>query len=173
MATTAQQPIVNVELVKEVPIPKKYSELALGFDCSSPVTIVLKPNIPQMIPLGFKLQMQPDTGFLIYARSSYGKLGMSCLSGAIDPDFTGELQACLVNTSLHDIVIEKNARFCQLIPIGRPEITFKKINKVKKLICFAMPITSKDVHTPNNFLNRLTQPTSEEALVAREYSNCG
>lgn len=108
---------LNVErIVKSVPLPKRKSAEAAGYDLfvHSPGVIPAKKQV--LVPLGIKIQLPERTYGRIASRSGLAsKHGIHVGAGVIDRDYRGEVMVLLYNLSDVDYHYMANDAIAQLI----------------------------------------------------------
>lgn len=103
-------------LSKNASLPVKCSELAAGFDLTSPCDCVVKAMDRQLVPTDIALCVPKGTYGRIAPRSGLAyKHGIDTLAGVIDGDYLGNVGVILYNTTKEDFVIKKGDRIAQLI----------------------------------------------------------
>ncbi len=105
---------------EDVPLPRKMSEAASGFDIHAAVTepVTLEPGQRRLIPAGFAMSMPPQLEAQIRPRSGLAlKHGITCLNtpGTIDSDYRGEVKVLLVNLGQEPFTISRNERIAQMV----------------------------------------------------------
>lgn len=105
---------------EDLPLPKKMSEAASGFDLFAAVTapVTLAPGETKLVPTGFSLAMPETIEAQIRPRSGLAlKKGITCLNspGTIDADYRGEVGVILINHGKEDFVIERGDRIAQMV----------------------------------------------------------
>ena len=90
-----------------------------------PITIL--PFETQFIPAGFAVHFDDPNYVLIMApRSGSGckkHITLGNTIGIIDSDYQGEIQMCVYNKRLEDLIIEPGDRICQMVLM--PKVTMK------------------------------------------------
>ena len=86
-----------------------------GYDVASRVTITVPAHTVVKIPLGFGIKL--PVGFManIYPRSGNSLKGLLPQLPPIDPGYTGEVHAILLNANSHDVTIEAGTKIGQLV----------------------------------------------------------
>ena len=117
----------------DIPLPKKMSEHAAGFDIAAAVreAVVLAVGDIRLIPCGFAMalpsgyeaQMRPRSGLA----SKHG-ISMINTPGTIDSDYRGEVHVPLVNHGRQPFTIERGMRIAQMVikkvpPVELVEVT--------------------------------------------------
>jgi dUTP pyrophosphatase len=101
-------------------IPERGSEFASGMDCFAdiPKAITLWAGQRTMIPLGFKVAMQPGYHMDIRPRSGLAlKHGITVLNspGLIDADYRGIVCAIMINHADESYEIQPGDKICQAV----------------------------------------------------------
>lgn len=127
----------NVQIAKlpgteDVPLPKRMSEQASGFDVFAAVTedVKLRPGERALIPTGFALAMPPELEAQIRPRSGLAlKHGITCLNtpGTIDADYRGEVKVLLVNLGQEPFTIRRNERIAQMVFQTVPAVRLEQV----------------------------------------------
>jgi dUTP pyrophosphatase len=125
-------------MIKVIPInasciPKKATADAVGFDVYPNIAgpVYLEPYRQRMVPLGFRLDFTESNGIfaMLVPRSGLGSkhgivLGNS--NGIIDPDFQGEVTACVWNRGAQTFpfLIEPGKAIAQMLflPYVSPDL---------------------------------------------------
>lgn len=107
----------NVErIVKSVPLPKRKSAHAAGYDLFVHSPGVIPAKKQALIPLGIKIHLPERTYGRIASRSGLAsKHGIHVGAGVIDYDYRGEIQVLLYNLSDVDYNYQANDAIAQLI----------------------------------------------------------
>lgn len=110
-----------------LPLPKKMSELASGFDLYAAVNeiVILQPGERRLIPAGFALGMPGGLEAQIRPRSGLAyKHGITTLNspGTIDADYRGEVHVLLMNLGASPFEIHRGERIAQMVFQLVPEI---------------------------------------------------
>ncbi|MBQ2946061.1 MAG: dUTP diphosphatase [Clostridia bacterium] len=119
--------IIEKENIAPVPLPKKQSEEAAGFDLSASIEkeITLAHGELAVIPTGIAVEMEKGYTGLLFGRSGLGvKHGIhpSNAVGVIDSDYRGEICVGLCNVSSSPYVIKPLDRVAQLVIIKTAEV---------------------------------------------------
>lgn len=104
-------------------IPERLSENAAGYDlraCLESDSIILHPNIVTTVPLGIAIQLEgyePSFAALYIRSGLSNKFQITLINGVgvIDMDYTGELKAGLLNTSIEPYKLNHGDRVVQLV----------------------------------------------------------
>lgn len=86
-----------------------------GIDMTVIKDAVLNPGEYVDLPSGVRIAMPSDWFAEVRARSSTSKRLVHVFPGVIDPGFTGELMACVINLGKEPITIKRGDRVAQLI----------------------------------------------------------
>lgn len=105
---------------EDIPLPRKMSELAAGFDLYAAVTepVVIEPGKRALIPTGFSMAMPGELEAQIRPRSGLAyKHGITCLNtpGTIDADYRGEVKVLLANLGDKPFTINRMERIAQMV----------------------------------------------------------
>ena len=113
----------------DVPLPKRMTEHAAGFDLHAavPESTTLKHGQIKLIPCGFAMAIPAGYEAQIRPRSGLAtKFGVTLINspGTIDADYRGEVQVPLINHGQADFVVERGMRIAQMIvtPVPPSEI---------------------------------------------------
>lgn len=100
-----------------LPVPKRESEHAAGYDLRAAETVTILPGQQVLIKTGFAWQIKEGKFGIIKDRSSMAyKRRLITHAGVIDSDYRGEVHVLLSNESLSDwATIEKGDRIAQMI----------------------------------------------------------
>ncbi len=117
---------------EDVPLPRKMTEHAAGFDVAAavPAPVVLAPGEIRLIPCGFHLaiphgyegQIRPRSGLA----SRHG-ITMINTPGTIDSDYRGEVHAALINLGGQPFEITRGMRIGQLLISPVPEVEMLEV----------------------------------------------
>ncbi|WP_156157918.1 dUTP diphosphatase [Gordoniibacillus kamchatkensis] len=112
--------IKRLEGADGIPLPRRMSEQASGFDLHAAVSedVVLEPGKRALIPTGFALSMPPELEAQIRPRSGLAlKHGITCLNtpGTIDADYRGEIKVLLINLGEEPFAIRRGERIAQMV----------------------------------------------------------
>lgn len=102
----------------DLPMPKRKSELAAGFDLCAAEDAIVWPGQIVVIPTGWAWDARTS-------RSTYGRIaprsglavkhGIDVMAGVIDSDYQGEIKVALINHGSRSFQICKGDRIAQLI----------------------------------------------------------
>ncbi|HEV8378959.1 MAG TPA: dUTP diphosphatase [Tepidisphaeraceae bacterium] len=119
----------------DIPLPKKMTEHAAGFDicAAAPQSITLQPGQIALIPCGFQMALPKGYEAQIRPRSglaSRNGITLANSPGTIDADYRGEVMTPVINLGHAPFTIERGMRIAQMLIAPVPEV---KIVEVKEL----------------------------------------
>jgi dUTP pyrophosphatase len=113
----------------DVPLPRKMTTDAAGFDLHAAVTeaTTLEVGRIMLIPCGFSMALPKGYEAQVRPRSGLAaKHGVTLINapGTIDADYRGQVQVPLINLGQAPFVIERGMRIAQMLiaPVPRVEI---------------------------------------------------
>lgn len=117
--------------------PLHGSKEAGGYDLQAKIpggSILLRPGDMEDISLG--IHAQPPAGYigLLLVRSGVSKRGLrlsTCVS-AIDADYTGDIIACIKNTSENYLTIRDGERLVQIIYVKCEEVRWNRVDRLQE-----------------------------------------
>lgn len=110
--------MIVVKSLSDLPIPKRQTEGAGGYDLQSDIDITIHRGESRLIPTGYAWEFPVGTVGIIKDRSSMAhKKGLSVMAGVIDSDYRGEVMALLINLGDEVCEIKKGDRIAQMIII--------------------------------------------------------
>ncbi len=122
-AATYEKVAVEIQRLshaRQLPLPRRMSEAASGFDLMAAVEeeLILQPGDRTLVPTGFcmaiphgyEVQIRPRSGLALHH-------GVTVLNapGTIDSDYRGEVKILLVNLGNEPFTVERGARIAQAI----------------------------------------------------------
>lgn len=120
---------------QDVPLPKRMTEHAAGFDLHAAVPgpttiargqILLVPcGFAMALPPGYEAQVRPRSGL-----SSRHGVTMVNTPGTIDADYRGEVCVPLINLGPADFVIERGMRIAQMVVMPVPPAELVEVNEL-------------------------------------------
>lgn len=124
METLPEGEILLKKVSPEISIPARGSQQAAGLDITASTATVIPPNGQAKVPTGIKAQALHGTYLRIAPRSELALKGIDVAAGVIDRDYTGEIQAILVNNTSEPFTVQPNDRIAQLITehIATPQV---------------------------------------------------
>lgn len=120
---------------KDVPLPKKMSELASGFDLVACIgePLILEPLTPTFIPSGIHIAMPAGMEATVRPRSSMNRKGILVGFGTVDADFRGEIGITLVNCTKANYEILPGDRLAQLVFSAVAQVRCAEVEKTDDL----------------------------------------
>lgn len=120
---------------EDIPLPRKMSEWAAGFDLHAAVKepVILQPGERKLIPAGFAMSMPPELEAQIRPRSGLAyKHGITALNspGTIDADYRGEIKVLLINHGQEAFHIDRLERIAQMVIQLVPEIELIEVDEL-------------------------------------------
>ncbi|MBO7746602.1 dUTP diphosphatase [Paenibacillus sp. MWE-103] len=124
---------------EDIPLPRKMSELAAGFDLHAAVTEpeTLQPGERKLFPTGFAMAMPAGLEAQIRPRSGLAfKHGITCLNspGTIDADYRGEVKVLLINLGQQPFAIERGERIAQMLFQLVPEVAITEAAELPETV---------------------------------------
>ena len=112
---------IEGEHYNDIVLPKRATSGSAGYDFTSPIDFVLKPNEMIKIPTGIRCFIEEGYVLNIYPRSSLGfkyQISLANTVGIIDADYynalnEGHIIVALVNRGSKEVSISKGDRFVQ------------------------------------------------------------
>ena len=100
----------------DVHFPTKSSPFSVGYDLYSPVSVSIPPHGRVTISTGLQVIPPDGTYTRIAGRSGLASsLGLFLGGGVVDPDYRGQLQVILFNSSPHTVSIQPGDRIAQMV----------------------------------------------------------
>lgn len=134
----------TVEIMKlpgneDLPLPKKMSDAASGFDLHAAVQepVTLAPGARALIPTGFAMAMPIQLEAQIRPRSGLAyKHGITTLNspGTIDADYRGEVKVLLINHGQEPFVIQRGERIAQMVFQLVPNVQMKTVTELDETV---------------------------------------
>lgn len=120
---------------EDVPLPRRMSEWAAGFDLHAAVAepLTLSPGERALVPAGFAMAMPAELEAQIRPRSGLAfKHGITCLNspGTIDADYRGEVKVLLINLGQQPFTIERGERIAQMVFQRVPQVTIEETDEL-------------------------------------------
>lgn len=109
--------------------PTEATPFSAGCDlraCFEAESVIFEPGDRKCLPTGIAAQIRSGGWApFIYSRSGLGAVkGLTVAQGVgvIDPDYTGEIFVCLLNTSSTAVILERGERMAQVVfqPYAKP-----------------------------------------------------
>lgn len=120
---------------EDVPLPKRMSDWAAGFDIHAAVSepLTLAPGQRALVPTGFAMAMPRELEAQVRPRSGLAlKHGITCLNspGTIDADYRGEVKVLLVNLGQEPFTIERGERIAQVVFQLVPQVELSEVSEL-------------------------------------------
>lgn len=117
---------------EDVPLPRKMSAGASGYDVHAAVTepVVIESGERKLIPAGFALSMPVGLEAQIRPRSGLAfKFGVTSLNtpGTIDADYRGEVKVLLVNFGQAAFTVVRGDRIAQMVFQTVPDVALAEV----------------------------------------------
>lgn len=119
----------------DIPLPRKMSEHAAGFDIVAAVRAPtqLGPGEIRLIPCGFSMAIPPGYEAQVRPRSGLAvKHGITLVNtpGTIDADYRGEVQCPVINLGRQPFTIERGMRIAQLLIAPVPAVQMVEVDEL-------------------------------------------
>ena len=123
----------------DVPLPKRMTEHAAGFDLHAAVgePVVLRHGQIHLIPCGFAMAIPPGYEAQVRPRSGLAsKFGVTMINppGTIDADYRGEVCVPLINHGPSDFVIERGMRIAQMVIMPVPRVEIVEVDELDETV---------------------------------------
>lgn len=124
---------------EDIPLPRRMSEWAAGFDVHAAVTepMVLAPGQRALVPAGFAMAMPKELEAQIRPRSGLAfKHGITCLNtpGTIDADYRGEVKVLLINLGQEPFTIERGERVAQIVFQRVAQVSLEEVDELSETV---------------------------------------
>lgn len=124
---------------EDLPLPRRMSEWAAGFDLHAAVgePLVLAPGQRALVPTGFAMAMPRELEAQIRPRSGLAfKHGVTCLNspGTIDADYRGEVKVLLINLGQEPFTIERGERIAQMVFQQVPQVRLEEADELPETV---------------------------------------
>ncbi len=111
----------------DIPMPRKMTEHAAGFDVAAAVkeSITLDPGDIRLIPCGFQMAIPPGYEAQMRPRSGLASrhgITMVNTPGTIDADYRGEVMVPLINLGREPFIITRGMRIAQMLIAPVPDV---------------------------------------------------
>lgn len=132
-AVTVQ--IMRVGDNADVPLPRRMTEHAAGFDVSAavPSALTLLPGEIRLVPCGFAMALPPGYEAQMRPRSGLAsKHGVSMINtpGTIDSDYRGEVHIPLINHGKQAFTVERGMRIAQMVIKKLPPVELVEVSEL-------------------------------------------
>jgi dUTP pyrophosphatase len=127
--------IVRRPDARDVPLPKRMTEHAAGFDLCAAVAgpTIIAPGAIAMIPCGFSMALPAGYEAQVRPRSGLAsKHGVTLVNspGTIDADYRGEVHVPLINLGAAAFTIERGMRVAQMIVSPVPPVELIEVEQL-------------------------------------------
>ena len=104
------------KLHPDATVPTKAHENDLGWDLHCLEDITISAQNRAVIRTGIAIGFPENVGGMVKDRSGVAsKQGLYVHAGVIDPDYTGEIQIVMFNSTTTDVTVRKGAKIAQLL----------------------------------------------------------
>jgi len=103
------------KLTRNAFTPIRGTDRSVGYDISSPKEHHISPHCIKKINTDLAFSFPSGCYGRLAIRSSLAQRGVDILGGVIDPDFTGNIIAVIINHGDQDLIIKRGDRFVQII----------------------------------------------------------
>lgn len=123
---------LNIQrMVKDLPLPKKFSDGAGGIDLYSAIDTTVPFEDRKLIPTGIKVEIPRGHVGIIKSRSGNALNKLDVQAGVIDSDYRGEIKVLLENAECYGHkVIKKGDRIAQLLILESPQVIIREVEEV-------------------------------------------
>lgn len=142
---TTQEPLLKVKLLHpDAKLPERFSKEAAGFDiyayCKQgdgrPSKVMIPSHSIRSVPTGVAIQLSaPQTLCAVCSRSGMAKergIFVANSPGIVDPDYTGEIQILLYNSSHETYWVVHEQRIAQLVPLVYNPLRAVKVDSLQQ-----------------------------------------
>jgi dUTP pyrophosphatase len=121
--------------MSDIPLPRKMTAHAAGFDLSAAVTgpTTINPGEISLIPCGFCMAIPEGYEAQIRPRSGLStRHGITMINapGTIDADYRGEVHVPLINHGKQPFVVERAMRIAQMLIIPVPAVELIEVDEL-------------------------------------------
>lgn len=112
---------VKIKLLSpQAALPRYATSGSAGCDLTAclEAPVEIRPGDLVNVPTGIALELPPDVGAFLFARSGLGVKHGICLSngvGVVDSDYRGEIRVGLCNVGHTPYIIRPGDRICQMV----------------------------------------------------------
>lgn len=135
MAHLWQPAIKVVKLNPQAKLPKRANEMAVGFDVFLSEAVAILPGKTARMKTGVAAIPPPGTYLRINGRSGLSSAGYFVQCGVIDPDYTGQIEVVMTNSTADPVFFNKDARIAQLIPEMYSTCTMMEVDMLGFAAC--------------------------------------
>ncbi len=120
---------------QDIPLPRKMTEHAAGFDVVAAVqqSLQLDPGEIRLIPCGFSMAIPPGYEAQVRPRSGLAaKHGITLINtpGTIDADYRGEVRCPVINLGRQPFTIERGMRIAQMLIAPVPPVQMVEVDEL-------------------------------------------
>jgi dUTP pyrophosphatase len=103
-------------LSADLPVPRRESESAAGFDLVASEDATLAPGERAVIPTGFAWEIPEGCVGRVSPRSGLAvRHGVDVLAGVVDSDYRGEVKVVLINHGAENFTVNRGDRIAQML----------------------------------------------------------
>lgn len=109
---------IKIKIIENGKLPEYKTEGSAGADCYARLNkpVIVKAGKPEMIPLGFVVEIPEGYEMQIRPRSGLARNnGVKTVLGTIDSDYRGEVGAIMFNDTEEDFEIKNGDRIAQAV----------------------------------------------------------
>jgi dUTP pyrophosphatase len=120
---------------KDLPLPKRMTEHAAGFDLHAgvPEPTTIEPGQILVVPCGFAMALPQGYEAQVRPRSGLAsKHGITLINtpGTIDSDYRGEVKVPLINLGKEPFAVERGMRIAQMLVLPVPRVNLVEVNEL-------------------------------------------
>ena len=123
---------VKIKLVKDGTAPAYRREGDACLDCYARDFARIVHGQREVVPLGFSLELPVGYEAIVRPRSGLSKEGIDIAIGTIDPNYRGEVMACVINNSGNTFAVAPGDRICQLAIREAPKILWDVVDELSE-----------------------------------------
>ncbi len=127
--------IKRISGAEDVPLPKKMTEHAAGFDLHAAVkgATVIQPGEIRLIPCGFAMAL--PVGYEAQVRPRSGLASRNAITainspGTIDADYRGEVHVPLINLGHEAFTVDRGMRIAQMVVAPVPAVELMVVEEL-------------------------------------------
>jgi dUTP pyrophosphatase len=120
---------------KDLPLPKRMTEHAAGFDLCAGVAepTTIEPGQILVVPCGFAMALPEGYEAQVRPRSGLAsKHGITLINtpGTIDSDYRGEVKVPLINLGKEPFNVERGMRIAQMLVLPVPRVNLVEVKEL-------------------------------------------
>ncbi len=120
---------------KDLPLPKRMTEHAAGFDLCAGVSqaTTIQPGQILVVPCGFAMALPEGYEAQVRPRSGLAsKHGITLINtpGTIDSDYRGEVKVPLINLGKEPFAVERGMRIAQMLVLPVPRVNLVEVEEL-------------------------------------------